>query len=116
MTVVSHMESPLNIVRNQQRLGVFPACEKRRVNVTDGDRCVHSGKPYTSCNASSCMLTAFYALDSWVAMWKTAQGTIEQAHWETHHEVGGVYHEVHIGQPAGGRPDPCQKAHEGHLL
>lgn len=42
MTVVSHMESPLNIVRNQQRLGVFPACEKRRVNCTDGDRCVHS--------------------------------------------------------------------------
>ncbi len=53
---------------------------------------------------------------SWVAMWKTADGNIEQAHWETHHEVGGVYHEVHIGQPAGGAADPCQMAHEGHLL
>ena len=61
-------------------------------------------------------LPAGRAFRSWVAMWKTADGKIEQAHWETHHEGGGVYHEVHIGQPAGGAPDPCQKAHEGHLL
>ena len=38
LTVVSHMTSSIQIVRNQQRLGAFPACEKRRVNVTDGDR------------------------------------------------------------------------------
>ena len=42
MTVVSHMTSTIQIVRNQQRLGAFPACEKRRVNITDGDRYARS--------------------------------------------------------------------------
>jgi hypothetical protein len=49
-------------------------------------------------------------------MWQKPDGQIGQVHWETHHEVNGVYQEVHIGQPAGGAADPCQMAHEGHLL
>jgi hypothetical protein len=55
-------------------------------------------------------------MSSWAAMWQKPDGQIGQVHWETHHEVNGVYQEVHIGQPAGGAADPCQMAHEGHLL
>ena len=90
MMVVSHVPTSVQISRNQQQLGSFPGCEKRRVNVTDGD--------------------------SWAVAWRDAEGKIRQRFWETHHEIGGVYQEIHVGQPAPWEDDPCQKAHEGHLL
>lgn len=50
-------------------------------------------------------------------MWGNKPGEApQQYHWEVHHEVGGMYQEVHLGQPPAGTFDPCQAMHEGHNL